>query len=144
MRADAYQLRNLSFPRKLLESAGLLLFTAIYVLTWWKSVRSVHEGYTVEAIFYYWGNVLTDIRNEDMRTFLLLCAGNLGSMSALLLMSNRLFRRTALRHRVRFAWSLLAGLRTALKVLLWATRRVGWMRCAVSVSTKRDSGQVQT
>jgi NADH dehydrogenase len=125
VRPDAYQLRNLSPWRKILESFGLFFFAAVFVLTWVFSVRLVQKGYTGEAILYYLGNVLTDIRNEDRRQFLILCAGNLGSMTALFLMSQRLFRRSALRQKVRFALTLTAGFLTVLNTVLWASLRFG-------------------
>lgn len=125
MRADAHELRNLPLGRKLIETAGLVGLTAVFVLTWALSLRSVREGYTSEAIFYFFGNVLTDLKQESPRMFLVLCAGNLGSMGALFLMSRRLFRRTALRSRVRFALSLLCSGLTLLCGLLWATLRFG-------------------
>ncbi len=125
MRSDAYQLRNLSVVRKLLESFGLLLFGAIFVGTFILSVRLANEAYTREAIFYYWGNVLTDIRMENKHQFMLLFAGNLGSMGLLFLISQRLFRRSALRVRVRFLLTLIAGFLTLLNALLWMTLRFG-------------------
>lgn len=125
MRPDAYQLRNLPLHTKLLESLGLLFCSTILVLTWVLSVRAANEGYTAEAILYYWGNVLTDIRQEDSRLFLLLCAGNLGSTSAAFLISQRLFRRSAVRARVRTAMTLLAVSLLLLDCLLWGTLRFG-------------------
>ena len=64
MHSDAYQLRNLAPLRKILETTGLLLFTGLFVMTWVISVRAVRDAYTPEAIFYYFGNVLTDIRGS--------------------------------------------------------------------------------
>lgn len=123
--SDAYQLRNLAPLRKILETTGLLLFTGLFVMTWVISVRAVRDAYTPEAIFYYFGNVLTDIRGEDRPLFILLCGSNLGSLTALFVLSRRLFSKTALRVRVRFALTLFAGLLVLLNSVLWATLRFG-------------------
>jgi NADH:ubiquinone reductase (H+-translocating) len=117
-RRDAHALVNLSLPRKLLFSLGLLagaaLFTAGVVL----SVLLTNWSLTLRG-YLGWGSMLMKVRTYDGTWFHGIFAAHLISLALVGGVAVQLFRRVALGRRARAAVTgLLLGL-AVLDVLCW-------------------------
>lgn len=118
-RRDAYELRNLSLGRKLVSTALLCGGLAIFLLSWLGGVTLV--SWTSNApLISRWGDALGEVAGMYPKLFGVLFATNIGSLALLFLVSRSLFRRSALRVRVRIAVSILAVLVLIVHTSLWA------------------------
>lgn len=118
-RRDAYELRNLSLGRKLISTALLCGGLAIFLMSWLGGVTLVSWTATAPLISR-WGDALGEVAQMYPRLFAALFATNVGSLALLFLVSRSLFRRSALRVRVRVAVSILAVLVLLVHTSLWA------------------------
>jgi NADH dehydrogenase len=113
LRRDAYALVNLSLPRKLLSSLGLLAGAALFVGGVALSVLLTNWHVTL-AGFLGWGGMLMRVRSFAGPWFHALFAAHLISLILVGTVSFRLFRRVALPRRVRaFVTAVLVGLAVA-------------------------------
>ena len=116
---DAYDLRNLGLGRKLLATALLSTGVIVFLLSWLAGVTLV--SWTANApLISRWGDALAEVAQLHRRLFLTLFATNVGSLALLFLVSRSLFRRTALRVRVRAVVSALAVVVLGTHAALWA------------------------
>ena len=117
-RRDAHALVNLSLPRKLLASAGLLggatLFTGGVAL----SVLLTNWHLTLGG-FLGWGSMLMRVRAFAGPWFHALLAAHLASLALVGVVAFRLFRRVALPRRVRTFVTWLLVLLAAADLLCW-------------------------
>jgi NADH dehydrogenase len=100
LRRDAHALVNLSLPRKLLSSLGLLAGAALFVGGVALSVLLTNWHVTL-AGFLGWGGMLMRVRSFAGPWFYALLAAHLVSLILVGMVSFRLFRRVALPRRVR-------------------------------------------
>lgn len=118
-RRDAYELRNLSLGRKLLATALLCGGLTIFLMSWLGGITLV--SWTASSpLISRWGDALGEVAQMYPRLFVALFATNIGSLGLLFLVSRSLFRRSALRVRVRIAVGILAVLVLAVHTALWA------------------------
>src|SRR5215469_10014952 len=117
-RRDAHALINLSLPRKLLSTVGLLAGAALFVGGVALSVLLTNWNLTLGG-FFGWGAMLTKVRTYDARWFHGVFLAHLVSLALVGAIAHRLFWKVALGRRARAAVTgLLLGL-TALDVLCW-------------------------
>ena len=117
-RRDAHALVNLSLPRKLLSSLGLLAGVALFAGGVALSVLLTNWNLTLGG-FLGWGSMLTKVRTYDDRWFHGVFLAHLASLALVGTIAARLFRKVALARRVRaFVTGLLLAL-VVLDVLCW-------------------------
>ena len=117
-RRDAYALVNLSVPRKLLFSLGLLAGAAMFTAGVAFSVLLTNWSLTLGG-FLGWGSMLMKVRSYDATWFRGIFVAHLVSLALVGGVAVRLFRRVALGRRARAAVTgLLLGL-AVLDVLCW-------------------------
>jgi NADH:ubiquinone reductase (H+-translocating) len=113
LRRDAYALVNLSLPRKLLSSLGLLAGAMLFVGGVALSVLLTNWHLTLSG-FLGWGGMLMRVRSFAGPWFYALFAAHLLSLLLVGTVSFRLFRRVALPRRMRaFVTAVLVVLAVA-------------------------------
>ena len=117
-RRDAHALVNLSLPRKVLSSLGLLAGAALFASGVALSVLLTNWNLTLGG-FLGWGWMLTKVRTYDGRWFHGVFLAHLASLALVGGVSYRLFQKVALGRKTRAAVTgLLLGL-AALDILCW-------------------------
>lgn len=116
---DVYELRNLSLPRKLLATTLLSAGIVLFALSWVAVITLVSWTSDI-MLLTRWGDALAEVAQRHQRLFIALFAMNVGAVVMLFLVSRNLFRRTAIRVRVRKAVGILAVLVLLLHATLWA------------------------
>src|SRR5215831_13688981 len=117
-RRDAHALVNLSLPRKLLSSLGLLAGAALFLGGVALSVLLTNWNLTARG-FLGWGSMLMKVRAYDVPWFHGLFLAHVASLGLVGGVSFRLFSMVALPRRVRtFVTGLLAAA-ALLDVLCW-------------------------
>jgi len=105
--ADCHRLTNLSFGRKLMASAALLLGLGLFFGGWIASVQLTRWDTSTAALFH-WGERLEILRLRRPEVFWVLFIGHAASLALIGVVSAQLLRKVALARGARKA--LLGGL----------------------------------
>ena len=117
-RRDAHALVNLSLPRKLLSSLGLLAGAALFVGGVALSVLLTNWNLTARG-FLGWGSMLMKVRTYDAPWFHGVFLAHVASLALVGAVAFRLFRKVALPRRVRTFVTGLLLVAAALDVVCW-------------------------
>ncbi len=118
IRRDAHALVNLSLPRKILSSLGLLAGAGLFVGGVGLSVLLTNWNLTLGG-FFGWGGMLMKVRTYDEAWFHGLFLAHVVSLALVGGVAARLFRKVALGRRARAAVTGLLLALATLDVLCW-------------------------